>query len=91
MFICIIIDISLNLLKTEKNHNRQKLKKILQKSSDKIILDFQKKLENHRQEMYVDPVLSVVSMLSKDELAAMAETLVNLTSFKRKITMGVKP
>lgn len=27
-------------------------------------------------------------MLSKDELAAMAETLVNLTSFKRKITIG---
>jgi hypothetical protein len=81
-------DISLNLLKTEKNDNNQKSKKILQKSSEKIILDFQKKLENHRQEMYIDPVLSVVSMLSKDELAAMAETLVNLTSFKRKITMG---
>lgn len=81
-------DISLNLLKTEKNDNKQKSKKILQKSSEKIILDFQNKLENHRQQMYIDPVLSVVSMLSKDELAAMAETLVNLTSFKRKITMG---
>ncbi len=81
-------DLSLNLLKTGKNDNKLKSKKILQKSSERIILDFQKKLENHRQEMYIDPVLSVVSMLSKDELAAMAETLVNLTSFKRKITMG---
>ncbi|MBU3966683.1 MAG: hypothetical protein KKG76_04795 [Euryarchaeota archaeon] len=36
---------------------------------------------------YSDPVTSVVSMLPKDELAAMAEALVNLTSFKRKVSM----
>jgi len=81
-------ELALNILKNEMNENKSKSKKILQKSSEKIIADFQEKLENHRQEMYIDPVLSVVSMLSKDELAAMAETLVNLTSFKRKITMG---
>lgn len=81
-------ELAINILKNEKNENKIKSKKILQKSSEKIITDFQKKLENYRQEMYIDPVISVVSMLSKDELAAMAETLVNLTSFKRKITMG---
>lgn len=81
-------ELALNTLKNEATENESKSKKILQKSSDKIIADFQTKLENYRQEMYIDPVLSVVSMLSKDELAAMAETLVNLTSFKRKITMG---
>lgn len=81
-------ELALNTLKNEATENKSKSKKILQKSSDKIIADFQTKLENYRQEMYIDPVLSVVSMLSKDELAAMAETLVNLTSFKRKITMG---
>jgi len=81
-------ELALNILKNEMNENKSKSKKILQKSSGKIITDFQEKLEKHRQEMYIDPVLSVVSMLSKDELAAMAETLVNLTSFKRKITMG---
>ena len=81
-------ELALNTLKNEMNENKSKSKKILQKSSGKIIADFQEKLEKHRQEMYIDPVLSVVSMLSKDELAAMAETLVNLTSFKRKITMG---
>lgn len=31
--------------------------------------------------------MKVVSMLPKDELAAMAESLVNLTSLKRKFTM----
>jgi len=35
----------------------------------------------------VDPLLRVVTHLPKDELAAMAESLVRLTSFKRKVTM----
>jgi len=34
------------------------------------------------------PTLRVLSVLPKDELAVMAETLVNLTSFKRRITMA---
>jgi len=32
-------------------------------------------------------VLNVVSILPKDELAFMAESLVKLTSFKRRVTM----
>ena len=47
-----------------------------------------KKLTTFRQINYVRPVMSVVSMLPKDELAAMAETFVNLTSFKRKVSIG---
>jgi len=35
-------------------------------------------------------VMGVVSHLPKDELAAMAETLINLTSFKRKVTMDAQ-
>jgi hypothetical protein len=38
----------------------------------------------HRK--FVGPVLDIVGDLPKDELAAMAESLVNLTSFKRRIT-----
>lgn len=36
---------------------------------------------------YIKPILNMVAMLPKDELAKMAETLVNLTSFKRRITI----
>ena len=39
-----------------------------------------------RIEMNTNPVLSMVAALPKDELAAMAEALVNLTAFKRKMT-----
>ncbi|XZI40716.1 hypothetical protein ACSXEP_07240 [Clostridium perfringens] len=39
---------------------------------------------------YKDPIYQMVDLLPKDELATMAETLVNLTSFKRKITMDAE-
>lgn len=34
------------------------------------------------------PVISIVSVLPKDELAIIAETLVNITSFKRRVSMS---
>jgi len=64
-----------------------KLKKMLQKVSDEILSDYREKLEKFRNEVNADSVISVVSMLPKDELAAMAEALVNLTSFKHKVSM----
>lgn len=49
--------------------------------------------ENHARELgefqrekNVDPILNIVTMLPKDGLAAMAESLVNLTSFKRRVS-----
>ena len=43
-----------------------------------------------RRENFINPVLEMVDLLPKDELATMAETLVNITSFKRKITMDTE-
>ena len=39
-------------------------------------------------ERFVDPILAAVEVLPKEELAEMAEALVNLTSFKRRVSMG---
>lgn len=44
-------------------------------------------IEKVRQEKFITPILNMVEMLHKDELATMAENLVNLTSFKRRITI----
>ena len=41
-----------------------------------------------KSEEYAGPIMKVVGILPKDELAAMAESLVSLTSFKRKVTMN---
>ncbi|WP_437978872.1 hypothetical protein WMF11_22475 [Sorangium sp. So ce295] len=45
------------------------------------------KFRKFRQERFWEPIIQVVKMLPKDELASMAETLVALTSFRRKISM----
>lgn len=66
---------------------KNKLKEKLLNINNKIIKGYIKKMNDIRKEKYVSPITSVVSMLPKDELAAMAESLVNLTSFKRKVTL----
>lgn len=48
--------------------------------------DIIESVANFQKENFIDPILNIVSMLSVSELANMAETLVNLTSFKRHIT-----
>lgn len=45
------------------------------------------KLEEYRKEHHTDPVTTVVAVLPKDELAAMAESFVHLTSLKRRYTL----
>ena len=53
----------------------------------KIMEDFMKTLQQFSHESHVSPIISTVSILPKDELASMAEALVNLTSFKRRVTL----
>ena len=44
-------------------------------------------LERFRDKNFVQPMLAVVEMLPKDELAAMAEALVNLTKSQRRVSL----
>ncbi len=54
---------------------------------DNILKGIFDRVNDFRRSHYVNPILDAVNVLPKDELAAMAENLVNLTSFKRKISM----
>ena len=67
----------------EKEHLKNHLTDIGQKVFDRC----REKLRDYRQEHYVDPVMRVVQVLPKDELAAMAESFISLTSFKRRVSM----
>lgn len=58
----------------------------LARQLNKKFSDMNGKLNELRQWSNINPVLDMVSVLPKDELAAMAETLVSLTAFKRKVT-----
>ncbi len=62
----------------------------LQKVSESLYSDYHQRIEKYKQDNYIHPVISVVSILPKDELASMAESLVNLTMFKQKVSVGAE-
>ena len=59
----------------------------LAKAYPALLKEYRQGLDRYRRREYVEPVIRVVEMLPKDELAAMAESLVNLTSFKKRMSM----
>jgi hypothetical protein len=76
-----------NSLVSSTVDEKQKLLDALLQQSKGMLADLKDLLAKYRRQMYVDPIIGVVSVLPKDELAAMAESLVNLTSFKRRVSM----
>ena len=65
-----------------KTEITQKLKEL----GANILRKFRRELENYQEKVYISPITHAVAVLPKDELAAMAESLVNLTSLKRKVS-----
>lgn len=49
-----------------------------------------KSVEEYQQSNYIDPLLGIVRSLPTEELAEMTEALVNLTSFKRRVTRATE-
>lgn len=47
------------------------------------------KIHDWSKKNHIHPIMETVSIAPKEELAQMAETLVNLTSFRRKLSMDV--
>lgn len=52
-----------------------------------LIKDIIKNVQEYSQNNHWGPILDTVEVAPKEELAQMAETLVNLTSFRRKLTL----
>lgn len=48
------------------------------------------RLSNIQQDYYINPLLNMIALLPVDETSVIAETLLNLTSFKRKYTSSVE-
>ncbi|MFC2949476.1 hypothetical protein [Virgibacillus sediminis] len=47
-------------------------------------------VDEYQQNNYIEPLLGVVRSLPKEELAEMTEALINLTSFKRRVTRATE-
>lgn len=70
-----------------KEEDKKELLKNLRDIQATAIKELRDKLGSHKRTDYVDPVLDAVAALPKDELAAMAESLVSLTILKRRVSM----
>lgn len=57
---------------------------------EKIRNEYERVLNEYKYENFTIPTLSIVNSLPKDELAEMAESLVNLTSFKRRVSSSLE-
>jgi len=71
-------------------NQKKKIIKSLRLFGNKMREMFGDQLDNHRRQNHMSPLLEVIDVLPKDELAAMAESLVNLTCLKRKMSLGVE-
>jgi len=63
------------------------VKTAIGKDIDTILEKFEEGLMSVQMAAFIRPVLQSVAALPLDELALMADALVNLTSFKRRVTM----
>jgi len=59
----------------------------IQKQGYDIYKNLQSSLKEYKASHNISQIMSIVEFLPKDELAAMAESLVNLTSFKRRVSL----
>lgn len=66
---------------------RQALATILVDTAKEVSQGFDSEIQAYIHVRHIQPVLDAVAALPKDELAAMAEALVNLTSFKKRVTL----
>lgn len=61
------------------------------RAEGKTLVDaFHKKRQEYSREKLVDPMLTAISSLSKHELGEITESLVNLTSIKRRISLDTE-
>ena len=61
-------------------------KRLIKKEVARLGAELAMQFESIQRRRFVEPVLDSVAALPLDELAAMAESLVNLTTFKRRVT-----
>ena len=69
-----------------KSEVKSQLETKLNEINQELVDTYQQDTLKYRKEEHINPILNAVEFLPKDELAAMAEALINLTSLKRKVS-----
>lgn len=79
-----------DLIECETPSESEEKKRKFRTQSRKLLSGFFDEFSKHLSGEHANPVLRMVTALPKDELAAMAEALVNLTAFKRRMTEAME-
>ncbi|HTF19395.1 MAG TPA: hypothetical protein VK658_15045 [Chryseolinea sp.] len=66
----------------------QNLKAVLEQAVPDVVKSLVQRLEDLRFERHIGPMLKTISSLSKEDLAEMAESLINLTYLKRRASFS---
>lgn len=69
---------------------RKQVTELLRQAIENIPAAFEEQMESYSRSTHVNPIIEAVAALPKDQLGAMAESLVNLTSFKRRVTLDAE-
>ncbi|HEX7774659.1 MAG TPA: hypothetical protein VF435_19705, partial [Pyrinomonadaceae bacterium] len=80
----------INKLPRMKASKREEILKELEDAKEELHSTFSKEITKYCEKYYSQPIVQTVALLPKEELATMAETLVNLTSFKRRVTLDTE-
>ena len=81
-----IVDKYVNVPSAQKSA----IKAAVSRAVTKNLEEFTKKESEYRQRRFSNPVINMVELLPKEELAHLAESLVNLTSLRRRVTMDLE-
>ena len=76
-----------HLLDVYKLSTRSSRGRVRRAANRMVEKQFEPVIEDFRQSRFIDPIMEIVEYLPKEELANMAEALVNLTSVKRRVSV----
>lgn len=82
-----VADVFVELLKSKSRAYGEKVGSRIASSLTHLASELKKGWDEEREANYTRVVMEMVGSLPKSELAAMAESLVNLTKFKRRVSM----
>jgi hypothetical protein len=68
------------------SRSRTAIRSAISSVSPALVTEFFNRLDSQSRSRHTDPVVESIGHLPKEELAAMAESLVSLTSFRRRVT-----
>lgn len=80
----------LNSIYFRKEEDKSKFSGKLKQLNRELIRSLMKDGKSFQSQRHIKPVMNTVVVLPKDELATMAEALVNLTQFRQRITMDIE-